>query len=296
VNLYPFIEAEKTQQRNVKRACALLEVSRAACYANRADSPSTRQLVDTELTEHIRQAHQRSKGRYGAPRIHAQLRRDGHRHGRKRIARLLRAAGRHGRTPRRFQRTTIADPAAAARADLVRRDFAVDAAAVNTRWCGDITYIPTWEGWLYLATVIDIASRRIVGFAMAEHLRAELACDALTNAIAARDPAPGVIFHADRGCQYTSSDYALLAGELAVRLSTGRTGQCWDNALAESFFASLKGECLDLQPWPTRAGARRATVDYIAWYNGTRLHSALGYQTPDEYESTTRKEVTAQAA
>jgi transposase InsO family protein len=295
VNLYPFIEAEKTQQRNVKRACELLEVSRAACYANRADSPSTRQLVDQELTEHIRQAHQRSKGRYGAPRIHAQLRRDGHRHGRKRIARLMRAAGLHGRTPRRFKRTTIADPAAAARADLVRRDFAVDAAAVNTRWCGDITYIPTWEGWLYLATVIDIASRRIVGFAMAEHLRAELACDALTNAIAARDPAPGVIFHADRGCQYTSSDYALLAGDLAVRLSTGRTGQCWDNALAESFFASLKGECLDLQPWPTRAGARRATVDYIAWYNGTRLHSALGYQTPDEYESTTRKEVTAQA-
>jgi transposase InsO family protein len=296
VNLYRFIEAEKTQQRNVKRACELLEVSRAASYANRADSPSTRQLVDQELTEHIRQAHQRSKGRYGAPRIHAQLRRDGHRHGRKRIARLLRAAGLHGRTPRRFKRTTIADPAAAARADLVRRDFAVDAAAVNTRWCGDITYIPTWEGWLYLATVIDIASRRIVGFAMAEHLRAELACDALTNAIAARDPAPGVIFHADRGCQYTSSDYALLAGDLAVRLSTGRTGQCWDNALAESFFASLKGECLDLQPWPTRAGARRATVDYLAWYNGTRLHSALGYQTPDEYESTTRKEVTAQAA
>ena len=296
MNLYPFIEAEKTQQRNVKRACELLEVSRAAYYANHADSPSTRQLVDQELTEHIRQAHQRSKGRYGAPRIHAQLRRDGHRHGRKRIARLLRAAGLHGRTPRRFKRTTIADPAAAARADLVRRDFAVDAAAVNTRWCGDITYIPTWEGWLYLATVIDIASRRIVGFAMAEHLRAELTCDALTNAIAARDPAPGVIFHADRGCQYTSSDYALLAGDLAVRLSTGRTGQCWDNALAESFFASLKGECLDLQPWPTRAGARRATVDYIAWYNGTRLHSALGYQTPDEYESTTRKEVTAQAA
>jgi transposase InsO family protein len=296
VNLYPFIEAEKTQQRNVKRACALLEVSRAAYYANRADSPSTRQLVDQELTEHIRQAHQRSKGRYGAPRIHAQLRRDGHRHGRKRIARLLRAAGLHGRTPRRFKRTTIADPAAAARADLVRRDFAVDAVAVNTRWCGDITYIPTWEGWLYLATVIDIASRRIVGFAMAEHLRTELACDALTNAIAARDPAPGVIFHADRGCQYTSSDYALLAGDLEVRLSTGRTGQCWDNALAESFFASLKGECLDLQPWPTRAGARRATVAYIAWYNGTRLHSALGYQTPDEYESITSKEVTAQAA
>jgi transposase InsO family protein len=296
VNLYPFIEAEKTQQRNVKRACELLEVSRAAYYANHADSPSTRQLVDQELTEHIRQAHQRSKGRYGAPRIHAQLRRDGHRHGRKRIARLMRAAGLHGRIPRRFKRTTIADPAAAARADLVRRDFAVDAAAVNTRWCGDITYLPTWEGWLYLATVIDIASRRIVGFAMAEHLRTELVADALTNAIAARDPAPGVIFHADRGCQYTSSDYALLAGELEVRLSTGRTGQCWDNALAESFFASLKGECLDLQPWPTRAAARHATVAYIAWYNGTRLHSALGYRTPDEFETTTHEEVVKQLA
>jgi transposase InsO family protein len=296
VNLYPFIEAEKAQQRNVKRACELLEVSRAAYYTHRADSPSTRQLVDQELTEHIRQAHQASKGRYGAPRIHAQLRRDGHRHGRKRIARLMRAVGLHGRTPRHFKRTTIPDPAATARADLIRRDFAVDAAAVNTRWCGDITYIPTWEGWLYLATVIDIASRRIVGFAMAEHLRTGLVADALTNAIAARDPAPGVIFHADRGCQYTSSDYALLAGDLKVRLSTGRTGLCWDNALAESFFASLKGECLDLQPWPTRAGARRATVEYIAWYNGTRLHSALGYQTPDEFESTTRKETTAQAA
>ena len=260
MNLYPFIEAEKMQQRNVKRTCELLEVSRAAYYAHRTDSPSTRQLVDQELTEHIRQAHQRSKGRYGAPRIHAQLRRDGHRHGKKRVARLMRCAGLRGRAPRRWNKTTVPDPAAAARADLIRRDFTVNAAAVNTRWCGDITYLPTWEGWLYLATVIDIASRRIVGFAMAEHLRTELACDALTNAIAARDPAPGVIFHADRGCQYTSSDYALLASDLEVRLSTSRTGQCWDNALAESFFASLKGECLDHQPWPTRAAARRATV------------------------------------
>jgi transposase InsO family protein len=296
VNLYPFIEAEKMQQRTVKRTCELLEVSRAAYYAHRTDSPSTRQLVDQELTEHIRQAHQRSKGRYGAPRIHAQLRRDGHRHGKKRVARLMRCAGLRGRAPRRWNKTTVPDPAAAARADLIRRDFTVNAAAVNTRWCGDITYLPTWEGWLYLATVIDIASRRIVGFAMAEHLRTELVAGALTNAIAARDPAPGVIFHADRGCQYTSSDYALLASDLEVRLSTSRTGQCWDNALAESFFASLKGECLDHQPWPTRAAARRATVEYIAWYNGTRLHSALGYQTPDEYETTTHEEVIEQVA
>jgi transposase InsO family protein len=296
VNVYPFIEAEKTQQRNVKRACELLEVSRAAYYAHRADSPSIRQLVDQELTEHIRQAHQASQGRYGAPRIHAELRRRGHRHARKRVARLMRAAGLCGRRPRRSKRTTIPDPAATARADLIRRDFAVNAAAVNTRWCGDITYLPTWEGWLYLATVIDIASRRVVGFALAEHLRTELVADALTNAVAARDPAPGVVFHADRGCQYTSGDYALLAGDLEVILSTGRTGQCWDNALAESFFASLKGECLDQQSWPTRAAARGATVDYIAWFNGTRLHSALGYMTPDEFETATDQEVLTQVA
>ena len=155
------------------------------------------------------------------------------------------------------------DPAAAARADLIGRDFTVDAAAVNTRWCGDITYISTGEGWRCLATVIDVASPRVVGFALAEHLRTELVADALTNAVAARDPAPGVVFHADRGCQYTSGDDATLAVDLEVTLSTGRTGPCWDNALAESFFASLKGECLDQQLWLTRTAARRATVEYI---------------------------------
>jgi transposase InsO family protein len=296
VNIYPFIEAEKAQQRTVKRACELLEVSRAAYYAHRTGTVSARQLLDEELTDQIRQAHQASKGRYGAPRIHAQLRRHGHQHGRKRVARLMRAAGLRGRAPRRSKRTTVPDPAAAARADLIRRDFTVNAAAVNTRWCGDITYIPTWEGWLYLATVIDIASRRVVGLALAEHLRTELVADALTNAVAARDPAPGVVFHSDKGCQYTSGEYATLAGDLTVRLSTGRTGQCWDNALAESFFASLKGECLDQQPWPTRAAARRATVAYIAWYNGTRLHSALGYMTPDEFETATHTEVISKVA
>jgi transposase InsO family protein len=296
VNVYPFIEAERAQQRSVKRACELLEGSRAAYYAHHAGVVPARQRTDEELTERIRQAHQASKGRYGAPRIHAELRRRGHRHGRKRVARLMRAAGLCGRAPRRFKRTTVPDPAAAARADLIRRDFAVDAAALNTRWCGDITYLPTWEGWLYLATVIDIASRRVVGFALAERLRTSLVADALANAVAARDPVPGVIFHSDKGCQYTSGDYATLAGDLEVTLSSGRTGQCWDNALAESFFASLKGECLDQQPWPTRTAARRATVEYIAWYNGTRLHSALGYRTPDEFETATDQESIKQVA
>jgi transposase InsO family protein len=296
VNPYPFIEAEKAPQRTVKRACELLEVSRAAYYAQRPGTPSARQVADAALTEQIRQAHQVSKGRYGAPRIHAALRRAGRHHGRKRVARLMRCAGLRGRTPRRWNKTTVPDPAAAARADLIRRDFTVNAAVVNTRWCGGITYVPTWEGWPYLATVIGIASRRVVGFALAEHLRTGLVADALTNAVAARDPAPGVIVHADKGCQYTSGVYATLAGDLEVTLSTGRTGQCWDDALAESSFASLKGECLDQQPWPTRAAARRATVEYLAWYNGTRLHSALGYKTPDEFETATDEEVVTQAA
>jgi transposase InsO family protein len=296
VNVYPFIEAEKQEQRNVKRACELLQVSRAAYYAHRSNAASQRVQDDAELTEAIKQAHADSKGRYGAPRVHAELHRAGRRHGKKRIARLMRAAKIRGGTPKRWKKTTIPDPAAAARADLVRRDFSVDASRLNARWCGDITYVPTWEGWLYLATVIDIASRRVVGFAMADHLRTELVTDALSNAVAARNPAARLIFHSDRGCQYTSREYAILAGELDVKLSVGRTGQCWDNALAESFFASLKGECLDQRAWPTRASARRAIVDYIGWFNGTRLHSALGYQTPNEFEAATGKEALAKVA
>jgi len=284
VKVYPFIEAEKAGRRNVARACALLKVSRAAFYAH-LSSRSQREQDDAELTEQIQVVHQESRGRYGAPRIHAELRHRGRRHGRKRVARLMRAAGIQGKTPKRWRKTTIPDPAAAARADQIRRDFTADAAAINSRWCGDITYIGTWEGWLYLATVIDIASRRVVGHAIADHLRTELVSDALANAVAARDPGPGVIFHADRGCQYTSAAFASLASEHDVVLSHGRTGQCWDNALAESFFASIKGELLDLQAWPTKAAARHAIVEYIGWYNGTRLHSTLGYRSPAEYEA-----------
>jgi len=284
VRVYPFIEAEKAGRRNVSRACALLKVSRAAFYAW-LSGRSQRGQDDAELAEQIQAVHQESRGRYGAPRIHAELARRGRRHGRKRIARLMRAAGIAGKTPKRWRKTTIADPAAAARADQVRRDFTADAGKLNARWCGDITYIGTWEGWLYLATVIDIASRRVVGYAIADHLRTELVAGALSNAVAARDPGPGVIFHSDRGCQYTSAAFASLANDHDVMLSHGRTGQCWDNALAESFFASIKGELLHLQAWPTKAAARRAIVEYIGWYNGTRLHSSLGYRSPAEYEA-----------
>lgn len=295
MSVYPFIEAEKAGRRNVKRACELLEVSRAAFYQHLA-GPSRREQDDAVLTTQIRAVHEESRGRYGAPMIHAQLARRGRRHGRKRIARLMRAAGLRGRVPKRWKKTTIADPQAAARADLIRRDFTADAARINSRWCGDVTYIRTWEGWLFLATVIDIASRRVVGFAIADHLRTELVADALANALATRNPAPGVIFHSDRGCQYTSAHFGRLAEGHQVRLSLGRTGQCWDNALAESFFSALKGELTGAQPWPTRAGARGAIVEYIGWYNGTRLHSSLGYQTPAEYETSTRKNHLPQVA
>jgi putative transposase len=205
VNVYPFIEAEKLEQRNVKRVCELLQVCRAGYYAARDGQPSRREQDDADLTEAIEEVHRESKGRYGAPRIHAELHRAGRRHGKKRIARLMRQARLHGRTPKRWKKTTIADPAVAARADLVRRDFSTNAAAINSRWCGDITYIATWEGWLYLATVIDIASRRVVGFAMADHLRTELVADALSNAVAARNPAAGLIFHSDRGVRADST-------------------------------------------------------------------------------------------
>jgi transposase InsO family protein len=285
VRLYPFIEAEKSQGSNVKRACELLKVSRAAYYAAREGRPSQRAAQDAELAARVEAVHEGSKGRYGAPRVHAQLKAEGHRHSRKRVARLMRARGLQGRAAKRWKKTTIPDPAAAARADRIRRDFTADASRLNTRWCGDITYIATWEGWLYLATVIDIASRRVVGYALADHLRTDLIAGALSNAVAARDPQPGVIFHSDRGCQYTSAAYAALADECEVTLSVGRTGQCWDNALAESFFSSLKGELVDTRSWPTRAGARRAVVEYIGWYNGTRLHSSLGYKSPADYEN-----------
>ncbi|MFC8209057.1 MULTISPECIES: IS3 family transposase [Streptomyces] len=286
MTVHPFIEAEKRDGHNVKRACELLQVSRTAFYARRTGKPGPRAVRDAELTERITEAHAKSRGTYGAPRIHAVLKREGAVCGRRRVARLMRAAGLQGRHRRRRHLTTVPDPRAASRPDLLVRDFAPDPDALDTRWCGDITYVPTEEGWLYLATVIDIASRRVVGWATADHLRTELVADALTAACRQRRPGHPVIFHSDRGCQYTSRELASLAAELNVHLSVGRTGQCWDNAVAESFFATIKRELLDTNTWPSRAAARTAIFDFIeGWYNLHRLHSSLGYRSPAEYET-----------
>lgn len=287
MNVYPFIEAENAGSGNVKRACELLQVSRSAYYNQLAAGPSARERTDAALTQKIIAVHEESNGTYGTPRIHAELADQGHQHSRKRIARLLREAGRAGRTPKRWRTTTIPDPAAISSADLIERDFSCSAREINTRWCGDITYINTWEGWLYLATVIDLGSRKVVGWATADHLRTDLVEQALRNAVTQRRPDPGVIFHSDRGCQYTSSQYARAATDAGVRLSVGRKGQCWDNAVAESFFATIKTELLDRQPWPTKAKAHKAIFEYIeGWYNTRRRHSSLGYLSPTAYEAT----------
>ena len=297
MNLWPFIEVEEAEQHSVKRACELLEVSRAAYYTQRKHVPSRRALDDAELTASIAAIHAGSKGTYGAPRIHAQLRRDGVHCGKKRVARLLVRAGLAGRCPRRWRTTTIADPSAESRAvDLIKRVFGPDV-ALDTRWCGDVSYIRTWEGWAYLATVIDLASRRVVGWALADHMRTELVADALRMACIQRRPPAGVVFHSDRGCQYTSGDFAALAAELGVTLSLGRKGQCWDNAVSESWFATFKNELVYTRPWPTIAGLRTATFEFIeGWYNTRRLHSSLGFRSPAEYETTIHQETAARAA
>ncbi|MGW9209708.1 IS3 family transposase [Embleya sp. NPDC055664] len=230
-------------------------------------------------------AHRASRGSYGAPRVHAVLVRGGARVGRRRIARLMRAAGLVGGHRRRGRRTTVPDPHASGRPDLIGRDFTPGPAPV-TRWCGDITHLPTEQGWLFLATVIDIATRKVVGWASADHLRTEPVADALRDAVRRQRPNAGKVFHSDRGRQYTSHEFALLATGFGIRLSVGRTGRCRDNTLAESFFATLKNDLGPGRPWPTRAAARAEVFEYIeAWYNIRRLHSSLGYRTPVEYEA-----------
>lgn len=288
MSVYPFIEAEEEEHRNVSKATELLEVSRSAYYVFTAHTPSRREVCDAELTTLIKAIHTDSRYTYGSPRVHAELAEIGVACGRKRVARLMRREGLVGVSPRRYKTTTIADPEADPIVDLVKRAFGPGTIQLDTIYAGDITCIRTWEGWLYLATVIDLGSRRVVGWSMADHMRAELVCDALGMAIEHRPPG-ALIFHSDRGSQYTSDDFAKLCEDHGITQSMSRPGQCWDNAVSESWFAALKNELIYRNVWATRAEARRAIFEYIeVFYNRQRRHSSLHYLSPANYEATCR--------
>jgi putative transposase len=232
VSRYRFIEVEKVNHA-VRTLCRVLQVSRTAYYQWSLEPLSARAQADIVLTERIAAIHARSQQTYGASRVHAELHVCRERHGRKRVARLMRSPGLAGRVPRRYRRTTIGDPFTVL-PDLVQRDFTPT--HPDQLWVGDITYIRTWEGWLYLAAVLDCFSRRVVGWAMADHLRTELPLRALEMALTRRTPTDTLIHHTDRGCQYTSEAYTNVLESHGIRSSLSRPGNCWDNAVAESFF------------------------------------------------------------
>jgi putative transposase len=282
VRIYRLIDAETTHHA-VSRLCRALGVSRAGYYAWARPEPGQRAGEDAELTEQITAAHQRSRGTYGAPRIHADLREAGVRIGRKRVARLMRAAGLVGCHRRRRRGVTRRDAAARPAPDLVNRQFT--ATAPNRRWTADIKQVPTGEGWLYVAPVIDLFSRACVGWAMADHMRAELVIEAVEVAVARRDPASGVVHHSDQGSQYTSIGFTDRCAELGIVRSMGSVGDCFDNAVSESFNATLACELLAGRDFATRAEARAAIFEWITcWYNPSRRHSTLDYLAPHEYE------------
>lgn len=277
------IDQEKAYHA-VSRLCRVLGVPRAAYYARKRPAPSRRAQEDARLTGRIRAAHKTSKGTYGAPRIHAELRlAHGIRVGRKRVARLMRAAGLQGAHRRRRRWTTRCDPQARPAPDLVNRQFTAE--RPDRLWHTDIKQVDTLEGPLYVAAFIDGCSRAWVGWAMADHMRTELVTDALGMAVARRRPALGLVQHSDQGSQYTAVAYSQRCEALGVRQSMGSVGDCFDNAMMESFWATLECEGLTGQPFATRAAARTAVFAFLeGWYNPRRRHSALRYLAPLEYE------------
>ncbi|GAB3971219.1 hypothetical protein GCM10029978_045990 [Actinoallomurus acanthiterrae] len=281
---WDFISAH-AERFGVQRLCRVLGASRSGYYRWIVGAPAraARQAAEAALVAEIRGIHDEHKHAYGARRVHAELRASGRPVNRKRVARLM---GEHqivGRHLRRRRRTTIPDRLAPPAPDLVQRDFT--AARLDEKWCGDITYVQVGGSWLYLACVLDIRSRRVLGYSMASHMRAELVTDALAAAVATRGGSvTGVIFHADRGSQYTSAAFAQACDHYGVRRSMGRVGSSYDNAMAESLWQSLKREALHDRVFQTMSQARLAIFQWLAYYNTRRRHSALAYRSPLEYE------------
>lgn len=266
----------------VATQCRVLDVSTSGYYAWLQRAPSRRSREDERLKRRIRSIHEHSRGTYGRPRICAELVDDGVRTSPKRVARLMREAGLQGVSRRKRARTTRRAQDARPAPDLVERDFAVD--GPDQLWVADITYVPTWAGFLYLAVVVDAWSRRVVGWATAAHLKTELVLSALEMALCQRRP-QGVIHHSDQGCQYTSIAFGQRCRRAGVRPSMGSVGDCYDNALAESFFATLECELLDRTVFRNRSEARLGVFDFIeAFYNPKRRHSSIGYLSPVNYE------------
>jgi putative transposase len=266
----------------VATMCRLLRVSTSGFYAWRDRPDSVRAQDDAQLLERIRDIHQRSRDSYGRPRVHAELAEQGVRVGAKRVARLMRGAGLQGVSRRKRVYTTVRDAHARPAPDLVQRHFS--AARPDALWVADITYVPTWAGFLYLAVVIDAFSRRVVGWAMHNHLRSDLVLQALEMAYGQRRPGD-VVHHSDQGTQYTSIAFGMRCHEMGVRPSMGSVGDCFDNAMAESFFATLECELLDRRGFKSQAEAEIAVFDFIeGWYNPQRRHSSLGYLSPMNYE------------
>lgn len=284
---YRWVDCQTADGFPVAAACRAAKVSTSAYHAWRhtaAQGPSTRERDEAALVAQIRTVHRESRGTYGAPRVTAALRRQGRRVNRKRVERLMRVHGIVGHRPRRRRCLTRRDAAAPPAPDLLGRLFDPD--RPDIAWCGDITYIPTDEGWLYLASVLDLASRQLLGWSMSDRHDARLVVDAVTAAVAARGrlAMPATIFHSDRGAEYTSTVFADTSSRLGLRRSMSRTGSCLDNAVAESFFATLKVELVDREHYRTRAHARGAIFRWIAWYNQRRLHSSRDYLPPIEWE------------
>ncbi len=278
---------------HVTTMCQALDVSPSGYYAWRSREPSAHELADEQLTRQIRECHSLSRGTYGAPRVHADLHAQGIQVSRKRVARLMREAGLAGVSRRKWPRTTVREPAAQPARDLVSRDFT--ASSIDQLWVADITYVPTATGFLFLAVVVDACSRRVVGWSMATTLETRLVLDALNMALFQRRP-HSVIHHSDHGCQYTSIAFGKRCREAGVRPSMGSVGDCYDNAMCESFFATLECELLDRSRFPSQAQARIAVFDYIeGWCNCRRRHSGIDYLSPLEFERRRYSQVVAES-